>query len=448
LLFAGSVRVATARDKGRTSSVALPANVFPGDAREEALMPPNDGEPSWVKEMREAARQAGLGPAPGQRFEEFRERLAARGPEFMRQVAQHLAAQVAVHPDPQGLELWQRAGVAELLATVTALVTARLPTLPQTALLITLTSDAAANAAEDLGVQVAVDLGVQVTVKTPSTSPRSLRPAELVAAGKWPQVVERVDTIVPCLGYILWIGDSWPGAWRLIAWDFRGAPMHATDAQINELLARIRGVGARQPLNSPGAHARRAREALLAQVEAPEQRAALRQALADELLLDAVSRRPVLRALLQAGAPPIWDAGGAEASPGLLRRVDVALRQQHPEHTTTSSEGSQRRGERRRRGSHVPVMEEPFDEALHSMTEESTAALLPTSLPELVPAHIEKMIHARTAGLQGREREALQHRLRAQAQDVDFRTYCADRGLAYRALRRAASRGWQRLKKK
>jgi hypothetical protein len=318
------------------------------------------------------------------------------------------------------------------------LATALVRSPPRTALLITLTTETA--------LAVEVDRVVQVMVTVPGASPRRVWPAALMAAGEWPPVVERVTPVGPCLGYVLWLG-AWPELVRLLAWDFRSAPVHATDAQVEAWLARLRGIGARtQAPNSPGWHARQAREVALMEMEPSERRAVLREVMADELV-DPARRRLALRGLLQAGAPPFWDAGGTEAPLGTLQRPDATLRAQRPDHTTVSQGAPQARGEQGQRRPRVPVVHEPFDETMHTIMDESTAALLPTSLPDRVSAHIEKMIHARTAGLQGREREALQHRLRAQAQDVDFRRYCADRGLPYRAMRRAAARGWQRLKK-
>jgi hypothetical protein len=375
-------------------------------------MPPDNGEPGWLKNLQEAARRAGLWPAEGQRPEDFKRQLAERGPAFIRQLALDIAAQSAARPDPDGLEPWQREAVVTFWTGLAPVVAATLyPRMPQTALLITVGTDHTAT--------VAVDEDVVVKVTVTGGRTLTMRPTQVVEAGGRMLDVERVETVGSSLGYVLWAG-RWPAPHTLLAWDFRDVALQRVSAECDHLLARLRGIGAGLPSGwgLAGAHARNEREATLKQLDSAQQRAVMQQAVEEELL-DPTRRHLALRGILRAGAPAIWDAGGTAPPRGVLGWLSTLLRQ---ERRRLKQEQREHEGDE---GLADEVAEPPLD---------------------LERIDLERVFWHFTKALRGKEREAVRHAWRAEhIEGLDLVAYCARHGLSYPSTQRAAHRGFQRL---
>jgi hypothetical protein len=353
----------------------------------------DDDNSRWLKPVLEEARRVGL------RLDRPADIL-----ELARHLQRYIAAQAAARarPDPDGLEPWQRHVVAELLVGFIGPAVSRLTRPPRSALLITLFG-------EDGGLgEIAVDERVEVEVTLKGDKTRTLQPTAVVEAGGRMRGVVQVETVGPSLGYILWVG-RWPSECMLLAWDLRGVLLNVPDKQLDNLLARLRGVAAGHPRQSPGWHAREEREATLRRMDGDEQRMVLRQALEDELM-DPESRRIPVRGIIRAGTTAIWDAGGTGSPYGLLQKLSALLR--------TEREWQERE------------------------TDEGLASEPAAEQPEY-----ETLIRDHTEGLVGSERVAVQHYLRARLIDgLDFKTYCANMRIRYEATRKAAKRGLDRLR--
>jgi hypothetical protein len=358
-------------------------------------VPTDDDSPSWAKHVLGEARRVGLRP------DDHADLLELAG-----QLERHIAAQVAARgrPDPDGLEPWQRRAVAGLLVGFVCRVVASLLTRPpRSALLITLVGD-------DGGLgEIAVDERVAVEVTLKGGRTMTLRPTAVVEAGGLMRGVEQVETVAPSLGYILWVG-RWPSC-TLLAWDLRGLLLSVSDEQLDNLLARLRGVAAGHPQQSPGWYAREEREATLRRMDRDEQRMVMRQAFEDELV-DPKSRRLPVRGIIRAGTTAIWDAGSTGSPYGLLQKLSALLRRE-------------RKWQERE-------------------TEEQVASEPAAEQPEF-----ETLIREYTEGLVAKQHEAVQHYLRASLiYNLDLKTYCAKMGIPYEATRRAATRGLRRLREK
>jgi hypothetical protein len=365
-------------------------------------VPTDDDNPRWLKHVLEEARRVGLPlDRPGDLL------------ELGHQLERHIAAQAAARarPDPDGLELWQREAVAAFLTGLLPVVAAAVPRPPQTALLVTLVDGHTGT--------VAVDEEVVVKVTFTGGRTWTMRPMQIVEAGGRIRGVERVETVGPSLGCVLWAG-RWPAAHTLFAWDFRGVILQRVAAECDDLLARVRGIGAGVPSGwgLPAAHARNERETTLKQLDGAQQRAVMQQAV-QEQLLDPTCRHLALRGILRAGAPAIWDAGGTAAPRGILGWLSTLLRQER------------RRLKQERR-------EHEADEQLAHEVAEPTL--------DLERIDLERVFLRFTEALPGKERECVRHAWRAEhIEGLDLMAYCARHGLSYPSTQRAAHRGFQRL---
>jgi hypothetical protein len=412
---------------------APPARFFSGISHRRRDMPQDDENPRRLNSILDPNFILDVARREGVQFDDPQQTR-----EFALRFLSHIDAQCAARaqPDPDGLNPWQREAAAKFTTEFLLLAKAILPRPPRSALLITLFGDGKEVGAFDVGGMVQVE----VTLKGGES--RIVRPAEIVEANARMPEVERVETVGPSLAYVLWVG-RWPTEHTLFAWDLRGPLLRCSDDQIDNLLARLRGVGKSHPQESPGWFARLDREVPLTQMLREERRAVMRQALEDELI-DPKSRKVPLRGIIQVGGRAIWDAGGSESPYGLLQKLSTLCR------------GATEEMERQNR--EIPLNEDRV--ATSSATEHAEMLVrdraegLALTEGETVQLDngsddYETLIRDYCGGLPAKEREAVQHYLRARLiHGLDFDTYCTERALPYGTIRRAASRGLRRIREK
>jgi hypothetical protein len=215
-----------------------------------------------------------------------------------------------------------------------------------------------------------------------------------------PALIRGVEPLTPSLAFVLYVHD------QLLAWDFTPLIVAHADDLTTTLLTW-------------GDKKRREQRRRAFWARAAEER---RQVLHDTVtayLFEPGRLRLPMRGLLHAG----WhDFGtGAIRRPSqILRYFDAAL------------------GHRRQTATPESALT-PADQA------QSLAPPGPPAPPW--PDESEDLIQDLTASLPLQERLALQHRLRAELQGLDFTDYCAQEGLPYEATRKAARRGRAQLRR-
>jgi hypothetical protein len=219
------------------------------------------------------------------------------------------------------------------------------------------------------------------------------------------QEIHDVTPITPYVAYILYVHR------RLFAWDVRSAlPALAHLPEIHRQL----GLLSRGPQE-----ARAHRRAAFRKLSLQDRAEVVHDALTSDIFEPGRKRVP-LKGLLVKGGINVLDTGGMVDPFRVFRSFDACLGLGRTAETPTSALSES--------GRYI------YDNASFQPSK---------SLPE----DFEDQIQEWTASLHAAEKAAVQHFLRAKAQDIPLKAYCAHHSLSYQAIHKAARRGLMHLRK-